>query len=879
MLKMTSTKQQIKFHFKWLVLFIYLSLIIIPFTSNSQSHTYQLSNKTDSLIQFLSRDLAVPDRMMFLENLKNEKSEDKIRKLQDQLEKVEGNERLEMEFNERLGRESKWAGKVTEAYQYYTRTLYLAEKLQDNKTIAIACFEVANNIRLGNLIDRPYEPYFRRAILIFETYNDPLSQSNLLYSEIILEQDNQIRLEYANKAIELLKADLNRSDTLMMESLSRHLNVAGLYQTEAKTIKTFEEGLSVAKEIDNNLLKAFILNNMGYDFLLKEEYDKAIPYYLEALDISMLAGLKGLASNSLNNLAVCYRKKRMNKKALDYYHCFFYIQSEINTDKYFQNLAEVQVTHEVDRVELKNELLLSEQKLQVKQRLILIIIALLLLIIVGFILWSRRKIAKTNNDLQALDKAKSRFFANISHELRTPLTLINAPLESLMHSGKINDPEALDTLDTVTRNGASLLSLVEEILDLAKLDGGNLKLVENPVRINNCLELLISDYKSVLALKSIKLTYKFNPKPNLTLLIDEKRCAKIINNLLSNALKFTPEGGKIDVVVDQDIAANLLIFKVKDSGVGIHPNDLPYVFDRYFQSDQPLKKVVGGTGIGLALAKELAHLHGGRLAVESKLGHGTTFTLVLPINEVSEETVVQPTEVENMVLGAALSETIANYSAKFEVDKPVLLITEDHPEVRAFIAKTLAPYFEIKLAENGKVALDVLKTQRVDVVISDVMMPVMDGFELLEAIKKDKSLHQVSVVMLTARDDHDDKLFALTLGIDDYLTKPFSSSEFLARIKNILENRIKIIRELRLFEELSQDSKSRELEDFIQAYDFSEREMEVMKLLAKRMTNVEISEALFISQNTVKFHIKNIFGKLDLTSRKEAADKLKSFIS
>jgi cell shape-determining protein MreC len=118
MLKMTSTKQQIKFHFKWLVLFIYLSLIIIPFTSNSQSHTYQLSNKTDSLIQFLSRDLAVPDRMMFLENLKNEKSEDKIRKLQDQLEKVEGNERLEMEFNERLGRESKWAGKVTEAYQY-----------------------------------------------------------------------------------------------------------------------------------------------------------------------------------------------------------------------------------------------------------------------------------------------------------------------------------------------------------------------------------------------------------------------------------------------------------------------------------------------------------------------------------------------------------------------------------------------------------------------------------------------------------------------------------------------------------------------------------------------------------------------------------------
>jgi signal transduction histidine kinase/DNA-binding NarL/FixJ family response regulator len=861
------------------MMLIYLSLIILPFTSNSQSHTYQLSKKTDSLVQLLSSDLLVTERIKLLENLKNNKSTERIRKLKQQLDQIKGNERLEMELNERLGRELNRGESGNNSYPYYARVLYLAEKFQEKKTIAIASFEIANVIRLGTLRDRPYKPYFERAIEIFETLDDPLTQSYLLYAKLLLVEDDKIRLEYAQKAIDQLKSNLNRSDTLMMESLARHLNVVGLSKEGGEAIEKFEEGLSIAKEIGNNQTQAYILNNMGYEFFVKGDYDKAIPYHLEALDVSMLAGIEGLAANSLNNLSVCYAKKGMYQKAFAYHRSLFYLQTDINNDIYYQNLAEVQVTHEVDRVELQNDLLLSQQELQGKQRLILIIISFLLLVIVSFIFWSRRKITKTNNQLQALDKTKSRFFANISHELRTPLTLINAPLESLIHNGKVNDPEVLETLETASRNGASLLTLVEEILDLAKLDGGKLELVENPVRLNNFLELLISDYKSGLSHKSINLIYKFSPKTDLALLIDENRCAKIINNLLSNALKFTPEGGTISVLVDEDIQRNLLFIKVTDSGVGIHPNDLPYIFDRYFQSTQANKKAEGGTGIGLALAKELAELHRGNLSVESEVGNGSTFTLTLPVKEVNEETIFTSSASDNKKLEVVLTETIYNYSKKFKVEKPVLLITEDHPEMRAFIAKTLAPYFEIKQAENGKLALDILKSNRVDILISDVMMPVMDGFELLEAIKKGKSLYQVSIVMLTARADHEDKLYALTLGIDDYLTKPFSTTEFLARIKNILENRIKIIRELKLFEGLSQDSENSELENFIQAYDFSEREVEVMKLLARRMTNVEIAEALFISRNTVKFHIKNIFGKLGLTSRAAAADKVKSFIS
>lgn len=478
------------------------------------------------------------------------------------------------------------------------------------------------------------------------------------------------------------------------------------------------------------------------------------------------------------------------------------------------------------------------------------------------------EIEAQSNRLRELDKVKSRFFANISHELRTPLTLINAPLESLVHNGKIEDPEVRETLETATRNGVSLLSLVEEILDLAKLDGGKLELVQNPVRVSDFLSLTLSDYKSGLDQKSIELSYKFYPKSELAMLMDENRCSKIVNNLLSNALKFTPAGGEISVVVDEDIEDNLLFIKVADNGPGIHPGDLPHIFDRYFQSERPGAKAEGGTGIGLALAKELAELHGGSLTVESEPGKGSAFTFSLPIKEVYEETIVPLTSVETEALDQALTETVSHYSERFEIEKPVLLITEDHPEMRAFIAKTLRPYFDIRQAENGKVALEVLSDERIDIVISDVMMPIMDGFELLEAIKKDESLHQVSLIMLTARADHDDKLYALTLGIDDYLTKPFRASEFLARIKNILENRIKIIREL------DKTDGRENLSVLTKQYNLVEREVEVLKLLAKRYTNPQIAEELFISRNTVKFHIKNLFGKMGIKTRNEAAERV-----
>ncbi|OEK04175.1 response regulator [Roseivirga misakiensis] len=480
-------------------------------------------------------------------------------------------------------------------------------------------------------------------------------------------------------------------------------------------------------------------------------------------------------------------------------------------------------------------------------------------------------IQKQADRLKALDKVKSRFFANISHELRTPLTLINAPLESLVDSGKIKDEEVRETLRVAKRNGINLLSLVEEILDLAKLDAGKLSLVENPVLLHEFIKDILNEYGAASKTRNIDFEFVFGLPKDLTLLMDEKKAGKIIRNLLSNALKFTESKIKIEVL---ETTAGEVSLTVSDNGIGIDENDLPYIFDRYYQSESPEKKAEGGTGIGLALAKELAELQQGQLNVIKNVAPGAKFEYKFPRKEAKSELILPLINTDNQVLDIALKEVLTNYAETFSVEKPVLLITEDHPDMRNFIAKTLEPYFKVLTAENGRIALNVLESQDVDIVISDVMMPEMDGFELLASIKQNSNLHQVSVVMLTARTETEDRLHALTMGIDDYLTKPFSAAVFLARIKNILENRIKVIKAVKELNKVNANGVEDNTSVLASEYNLSAREIEVLKLISKRYSNAEMAEEMYVSTNTIKFHIKNLYTKIGVKNRAQALELL-----
>ncbi len=234
-----------------------------------------------------------------------------------------------------------------------------------------------------------------------------------------------------------------------------------------------------------------------------------------------------------------------------------------------------------------------------------------------------------------------------------------------------------------------------------------------------------------------------------------------------------------------------LIIKVRDTGPGIHDDDKERIFDRFYQSERPESKAVGGTGIGLALAMELAKLQEGKLYVNSMDNQGSEFVFTFQTKIIIADFIpAQEVPADLGIISQSLEKTIKKYVDVFKIDQPKLLITEDHDEMRAFISQIISPFFQTFYAKNGVEALSILENEQIDLIISDVMMPKMDGFELLKSIKKDERFRKISIIMLTARAAEEDKIFALTMGVDDYLTKPFSHAELQVRAKNIMANRI-----------------------------------------------------------------------------------------
>ncbi|HEV7348550.1 ATP-binding protein [Telluribacter sp.] len=386
-------------------------------------------------------------------------------------------------------------------------------------------------------------------------------------------------------------------------------------------------------------------------------------------------------------------------------------------------------------------------------------------------------------NIQALDKLKTDFFTNVSHELRTPLTLILGPLGSVLKRQR-TDGEDTRLIETAQRSARQLLKLVNEILDLSKLEAGKVAVSLRPVRLVEVARLAVANFESQAQLRNIALELNYEVEELLVLALDVKKIRHVLENLLSNAIKATPAGGTITLGVQ--VSPDKLLLRVSDTGRGIHPDDLPHVFDRFFQTNQPDAAVEGGTGIGLALCQEYARAMQGRLWVESQWGQGTTFFLELPL-------LVAPAGTE---ASASDPEEDMAYVPRVPAEPPVstsgetVLVVEDNPSLRNYLLTVLQPRFKVWLAEDGQAALDLLAqaTTLPSLIISDVMMPRMDGFQLLDHLKGSDAYRLIPVIMLTARADRADKLRALRIGVDDYLLKPFDEDELLARITSLLLN-------------------------------------------------------------------------------------------
>lgn len=403
-------------------------------------------------------------------------------------------------------------------------------------------------------------------------------------------------------------------------------------------------------------------------------------------------------------------------------------------------------------------------------------------------------------ELMQLDEAKSRFFTNISHELRTPITLITAPVEYLIqkfHPDRNADNEERQSLQRVLYNGQKLAALVEELLELSRLEAGKTELFETPTELYPWVRQLFSAFESQAEMKRIDYQLSYEADPALTLGVDRKRLEKIINNLIGNALKFTHPYGKIIVSVSERGAANpeqtLMEFQVADTGRGIPTEDLPHLFERYFQTKRSDMARSGGTGIGLALAKELALLMKGDLTVESEWKQGSRFTLRLPLKKMAGLPKPQQEMPESTaLLNPRYLDAPLPLVANGEKDRGErILIVEDNSDMQALLKSLLSKEYQLTVTNDGQEAWELLENTEgayFSLILSDVMMPRMDGYELLGKLKAHPRWSRKPVILLTARAEPDDKIQALRLGVDDYLVKPFSPPELLARVSNLIAN-------------------------------------------------------------------------------------------
>ncbi len=395
---------------------------------------------------------------------------------------------------------------------------------------------------------------------------------------------------------------------------------------------------------------------------------------------------------------------------------------------------------------------------------------------------------KEAEKLHELDRIKTEFFTNISHEFRTPLTLILGPLEKLMTEDQVKDAQPQYNL--IYKNATKLLSLINQLLDLSSIDAGKMKLEVEIADLINFIKGILAYFQSMAESKNINIEFR-SDENKLEIYLDKDKIEKIISNLLSNALKFSHKDGHIVVSVLKK--EDHVEISVEDDGIGIEQEDIKNIFNRFYKAKS--STIQDGTGIGLALVKELIELHNGSITVESKLNTGTKFNIKLPSGEELYKGLIVERKQEVELKPKRHEKQKVEVEEKLEErkdDSPKILIVEDNKDLQKFIKENIGKEYSVFEASNGKDGLDKSFEIIPDLIISDIKMPEMDGIELCEKIKTDEKTSHIPVILLTARSTLENKLEGLETGADDYITKPFKIQELQVRVGNLVEQRKKL---------------------------------------------------------------------------------------
>lgn len=383
-----------------------------------------------------------------------------------------------------------------------------------------------------------------------------------------------------------------------------------------------------------------------------------------------------------------------------------------------------------------------------------------------------------------LDELKTRLLINISHELRTPLTLVNGPIKQLLDSGKVDDEYLIRKLQVAHRNGRRLHDLVEQVLDLSRLDSNIMDFTPGQIQFGTFTRRVCESFESSADRKSISINIDI-PENEILFQGDVDKLEKILVNLLSNAIKFTPEHGSIYVTVKEEEHA--VHIQVKDSGRGISSTDLEHVFDRFHSTSDQLEGGGQGIGVGLSITKEFVELHGGKIRVESSEGKGALFVVTLPKKEYEDYEEAEFKSVEDSFEKEQELEVSAPLSIRKNGQLYSALVVEDNPDMRVYISELLGELgISVEQAANGIEGKKQVSVKKPDIIISDIMMPEMNGFEFASWVRSVPESRQIPVILLSARSEVEDKVYGFEIGVSDYLTKPFNAQELQARVDNLL---------------------------------------------------------------------------------------------